>query len=358
MMKNCLRGGAICLLALLAVGCKAPAVPSWTTSWLGTSPPEVTESKYPKPVRVAAVWSPAVLNTAGKKPTRGFGGRLYFYDAANEAVPVEGQLVVYGYNDTVPSTNGKTPDRKFAFTPEHFTEHYSPTELGASYSVWIPWDEVGGEQLEINLVPIFTATSGQLIVGQSSKNLLPGPTTVSKNGKIERMLLPQPQLNFATGGSAPSGVQQASYQDGATVNVGSSGLQETSIELSQGLAERINQAGSNAELLQQLAAKRAEEQLARMKRAADSLKPPTTLQGQPAMATPASGEVPPPWLPKDLPQARYARPSHPAPSSPAPPPAHGPLLSPPFHGAPPSYPPTSLGPAPQTEYRAAQSAAG
>ena len=66
------------------------------------------------------------------------------------------------------------PDRKFAFTPEQFTSHFSPTELGASYSVWIPWDEVGSEQLDISLVPIFTATSGQLIVGQSSKVLLPG----------------------------------------------------------------------------------------------------------------------------------------------------------------------------------------
>ena len=158
MKKSCLGGYAICLIVAFVAGCKAPTMPSWTTSWLEPAPPEVVESKYPKPVRVAAVWSPAVLNTAGKTPTRGFGGRLYFYDAANKAVPVEGQLVVYAYNDSQPNKTSKTPDRKYAFTPEQFTEHFSPTDMGASYSIWVPWDEVGGTQAEISLVPIFTAS--------------------------------------------------------------------------------------------------------------------------------------------------------------------------------------------------------
>jgi len=195
--------------------------PNWAKGWMGEQPPKVVESSYAKPVRLAAMWSPAVLNTAGKKPTRGFGGRIYFYDADNKAVPVEGQLVVYGYNDSNSPLNGrpadsKSPDRKYAFTPEQFTQHFSATDLGASYSVWIPWDEVGGPQLDISLVPIFTATSGQLVVGQPSRNLLPGPTTENNPTKIEHFSLPpgvQPPgiLPPSPGGGYPA--QQAAYAE-------------------------------------------------------------------------------------------------------------------------------------------------
>ena len=157
------------------------------------------------------VWSPAVLNSPGKKPTRGFGGRVYFYDGQNRAVPVEGQLVVYGYNDSRPQ-EGKSPDRTFAFTPEQFAAHFSPSDLGASYSVWVPWDEVGSEQVEVSLVPIFTATSGQIVVGQSSKSLLPGPATVNTPTRIEQFTLPPPQITYEQAPGAFD-VQRASYQE-------------------------------------------------------------------------------------------------------------------------------------------------
>src|SRR4029453_7149160 len=178
------------LTCAVCCGCKTITPPNWAKSWYTAQEPKVVESKYARPVRMAVIWSPALLNTTGQKPTRGFGGRIYFYDAANKAVPVEGQLVVYGYDDTRVRTDGKTPDRKYAFTPEQFTSHFSETELGASYSVWLPWDEVGGPQLDVSLVPIFTATSGQLVVGESAKNLVPGPTTESTATRFEHMTLP------------------------------------------------------------------------------------------------------------------------------------------------------------------------
>src|SRR5688572_3315097 len=159
---------AIVLLAS-AAGCQS-LTPKWPTSWFGDEEkPKIEESKYPRPARMAVIWSPGMLNSPGRKPTRGFGGRIYFYDGQNKPVPVEGQLVVYGYNDSKVGGESKTPDRKFAFTPEQFTAHFAPTELGASYSVWIPWDEVGNPQIDVSLVPIFTAASGQLVVGQASK---------------------------------------------------------------------------------------------------------------------------------------------------------------------------------------------
>ena len=139
------------------------------------SSPKVEESAYQAPKRMAAIWSADVLTQVGKPPVRGFGGRFYFYNAENQPIPVEGQLVVYAYDDSAPATTqNRQPDRKFAFTPEQFTEHYSPSALGASYSVWVPWDEAGGDQRNISLLPVFTATSGQIVMGQQALNVLPG----------------------------------------------------------------------------------------------------------------------------------------------------------------------------------------
>ena len=161
---------------------------------------------------MASIWTPAVFNQPGQPPTRGLGGRIYFYDAGNRPIAVEGQLVVYAYNDTTPgAATAKRPTAKYAFTPEQFTEHYSPTDLGAAYSVWIPWDHVGQPEAEIGLVPVFTAASGQLVMGQSSKNLLPGPkpTTGVSTQPIPRPPLTLERLLQSNAAPPQSAVQQA-----------------------------------------------------------------------------------------------------------------------------------------------------
>jgi len=59
-------------------------------SWLGFGQPRLKESRYAVPARMAILWSPAMYNEAGKHATRGFGGRVYFYDAKNQPIAVEG----------------------------------------------------------------------------------------------------------------------------------------------------------------------------------------------------------------------------------------------------------------------------
>src|SRR6187431_1536707 len=104
------------------------------------------EAKAEGPATLVAIWTPDVLMQPGKPPTRGFGGRLYFYNNKSQAIPVEGQLVVFAYDDSESKHADSNPERKFAFTPEQFERHYSKSDLGPSYSVWIPWDAVGGDQ--------------------------------------------------------------------------------------------------------------------------------------------------------------------------------------------------------------------
>lgn len=129
---------------------------------------------YPTPVKLAATWTPDTLVTAGKRPTRGFGGRLFFYDQKSRPVPIEGDLTITAY---VPSDNPTEPTRvkRFGFTKEQLTKHYSQTDLGASYSVWIPWDVDGGDVQLVTMVPSFKSDQMNApIQGSATPVMLPG----------------------------------------------------------------------------------------------------------------------------------------------------------------------------------------
>jgi len=343
----------LAVFAPLSCGCKTFTPSEWTKGWMGDEKPKVEESKFARPARLAVVWSPAVLNSPGKKPTRGFGGRIYFYDAANNAVPVEGQLVVYGYDDTTPTNTSRSPDRKYAFTPEQFSSHYTPTDLGASYSVWIPWDEIGQPQREVSLLPMFTDASGQLVMGQSSKNLLPGPTTVNTPLKFDQQLVSPEQLMNRTPGRY--GIAQTAYAEGMGMYPAPlpaypqplPAIEETSIRVPPGLARQMAQAGPQSPVPPPPSAPSVVPLPAQAARYAP-----------PAAAATASwsrgpGVVIPPTSPTNQPLARFVRSERPAPSSPGLRPAAGRLPTPPFPAIPPSDLPWSPGVGPQTGWPAA-----
>ncbi len=127
---------------------------------------------YPNPVKIAATWTPDSLVQMGRTPTRGFGGRVFFYDEKSRPVPVEGTLIVHGFDDHADSPENTV--KRFEFTPEQFTRHFSQTDLGASYSIWIPWDAVGGDQRRISLVASFKTPEGKLVQGIPATIVLPG----------------------------------------------------------------------------------------------------------------------------------------------------------------------------------------
>lgn len=158
----------------------------------GTLPWSKKDEKFQRPHRMVTIWTDTVLHQAGKPSTRGFGGRVYFYDEVSNAIPVEGTLVVYAFDESQGEALSREPDRKFVFRPEEFVRHAEKTSLGQSYSVWLPWDELGGVRSQITLLPMFTTTEGEIVAGQQSKHVLPGKEPVYYE--------------------PPGQVQQASYQ--------------------------------------------------------------------------------------------------------------------------------------------------
>jgi hypothetical protein len=133
---------------------------------------------YQKPTKLAAIWTHDILTMSGKPPTRGFGGRFYFYNDKSQTIPVEGELVVHGYEEVriglYANAEKTKPDKTFMFTAEQFTEHFGSSDLGASYSIWIPWDAADGIQKEITLIPTFKGKDGTILQGEPAKLVLPG----------------------------------------------------------------------------------------------------------------------------------------------------------------------------------------
>ena len=82
--------------------------------------------------------------------------------------------MVYGFDETDRDPKNVIPDKKFVFSAEQFKAQYEKTELGPSYSIWLPWDDVGGIEKQISLIARFTSEKGEMVTSDQSKMLLPG----------------------------------------------------------------------------------------------------------------------------------------------------------------------------------------
>jgi hypothetical protein len=240
----------ICILLVLLIsssGCKTLSLPNISLSnpktWFDS---KVKESPYGTPTHMVVIWTDDVYTQTGKPQTRGFGARIYFYDEKEKAIPVEGQLVVYGYDDTQKqNSSSREPDRKFAFTPEQFTKHFSSTDLGASYSIWIPWDNAVNDHREVSLLPVFTTTSGKVVMGQTAVNVLGSlqrDSTISKRNKTEirRQTEPSSSVSPVAHYEATESTHSESSESASTPATNAKAQMRTStIELPDSMSRRM-----------------------------------------------------------------------------------------------------------------------
>lgn len=132
------------------------------------------ESK-PLPDRILPVWTDSVLHQPNQPGVRGFGGRMYFY-AKDDTDPIEidGSLAVYVFDADDVSVDSQKPLRKFVFTADQFKEHMSKTSIGPSYSIWLPWGEIGGPPRRLSLIARFEGREGGTTISDPTIKLLPG----------------------------------------------------------------------------------------------------------------------------------------------------------------------------------------
>lgn len=157
--------------ACLASGCaqwnlKKP----WSTPLFGDG-----NDKPRTPSRVVAMWVDTVRYTQGQAPTRGFGGRVMFYQTGEEKpVKVDGDLVVYAFDEEDRKPTDPRPTRKYVFPADQLDAYYSESKIGHSYSLFVPWDEVGGYRKEISLIVRFQPKLAPVVISEQTHHILPG----------------------------------------------------------------------------------------------------------------------------------------------------------------------------------------
>jgi hypothetical protein len=184
----------LCVLCLACLGCGSISAP--TPSQNPWNPTSWFKKEFQEPVSVATIWKADTIADAGQPEQRGFGARIYFYNERSQSIPVDGDLVIHGFL-TTPSNRQQTAeqaDKKFTFAAEQLATQYSPTDLGASYSIWIPWDAEGGFREEVTLVATFKSKNGGVVQGAPTRLFLPGQARFSDDLKL------------------PKSIQQVSYE--------------------------------------------------------------------------------------------------------------------------------------------------
>ena len=158
------------------------------------------------PSRILAVWVETVRFTQGQTPVRGFGGRVMFYQhGEDEPIKVEGDLVVYAFDENGRKPTDPRPSRKYVFSADQLEAHYSKSKVGHSYSFFVPWDNVGGLRKEISLIVRFQPELGPPIASEQTRHILPGKPVPEETQVAD----PGP------GTDGEDAVRPASYQQGA-----------------------------------------------------------------------------------------------------------------------------------------------
>lgn len=180
-LSRCFRDATILTLGGFCVWsvCGCTTIAPSETQPLASIPAleKVLEREKPivEPKGFAIVWTNAVLEKEASRATRGFGGMVTFYGEDRKSpVRVDGQLTIYAYDDMSADEEDPTPDRKYVFKPEQLANHYGEGPLGPSYSIWIPWDDVGGPRKGIGLIARFDSAKGTTVMGKPTHNVLEG----------------------------------------------------------------------------------------------------------------------------------------------------------------------------------------
>lgn len=169
-VQSCLMSGLVFLGLGSFSGC---------TSFIGQEksasvwPWQKTKEEPKLPTRILTIWTDAVHHQAGEKAQRGFGGRVVFYADGEQPIQVDGTLTIYVFADE-PGQESPSPERKYVFPASELKQHYSKCSLGDSYSVWLPWDVVGGTSRQLTLIARFDSSIGGTVMSDPAKKMLPG----------------------------------------------------------------------------------------------------------------------------------------------------------------------------------------
>ena len=191
--RSTIDGRFIVSLVLLVctVGCSSFTSERSTFKWFANSEPML-------PTIVLPIWTDTVLHQTGKPAVRGFGARVYFYEREGaDPIKVDGSITVYVFDGEDYTAESSKPLRKYVITADQLQKHHSVSDLGDSYSVWVPWDQVGGTSKTFSLITRFDGRNGGTAVSESASKLLPGAPTTNEED-LSNAASPLKQVSFTS----------------------------------------------------------------------------------------------------------------------------------------------------------------
>lgn len=135
-----------------------------------------------KPVRnvreIVCLWEPAEGIGLDGLPTRGFAGQLLFFEPGNDSpVLVEGDVMIYVFDDQGGPEEQSRPLHQFEFPSAVWQTFARDTNLGPAYQLFIPYTRKGGHYADCAIRVRLTPPE-QLPVWSKLTNLpLPGRKT-------------------------------------------------------------------------------------------------------------------------------------------------------------------------------------
>lgn len=181
------------------------------------------DDKPALPDRILAVWTDTVLHQPNQPGVRGFGGRVFFYlKDQTDPIEVDGKLAVYVFDSEDADPMNQKPLRKYVFTADQFASHMSKTSIGPSYSVWLPWGEVGGPQMKLSIIARFEGVDGGTTISDPTIKLLPGIVSRNSDGeKLGSEKLGSEKLGAGKLGAGKSGIEKLGTEKAAGDKKGS-----------------------------------------------------------------------------------------------------------------------------------------
>ena len=173
------------VVVLLIAGLGAGGCSSWSVNKLRW-PWQEKEEELTPPERIVSIWTDTVLHQPGAAAIRGFGARVLVYGAEeSKPIKVDGTFIVYAFDADHIDPSQQKPLKKFVFPADGLESKFSESDMGPSYSLWCPWDTVGGPALNISLVTRFEGREGGIVISEPVTKLLPG-TGAANSIKIEK----------------------------------------------------------------------------------------------------------------------------------------------------------------------------
>lgn len=192
---------SLILLILLSCGCSS--VPLFSRH-------KFVEADARHPVmEVLCVWEAAEGRGLDNLPSRGFGGQVLFFASGHkEPVKVHGDVRIYVFDEEGVDGDSSKPLHQFDFPAEVWNTYLRPSNLGATYQIFIPYTRKGLNAAKCTLRVRFTPEGGLPIYSRMATIPLAGIEQ-----PLEKPVDQGVTTASAEGESEGSGVQTANWTE-------------------------------------------------------------------------------------------------------------------------------------------------